>query len=640
MCGILGIISDSSSRRLDDSQVIAMRDTMTSRGPDGFGLFRESNATFAHRRLAIRDIQGGKQPWTTQNNRFVLVFNGEIYNDQEIRQQLAQQGVYLKTQCDTEALAEAWSLWGPDCIGKLRGMFAFGVFDRQSKQSWIVRDRCGIKPLFYSQIGRDFVFASSIAAIRRHPNFSSSPNFATLGHYFQTLRTTLDHQTVFENIFSVRPAEMIHLVGNNRLHQTYWEIPVSPKEAQFHDISFDEAVGESERCLEESVRLRLQSDVPVGMMMSGGVDSNTLATIANRHSKDSILGCCGGGTDEQVQEQGGDFEFADSCARELGIDLAKVRVPDESYFETCQELIEQYETPISTPTDAIIFQIARRLKQSVGVAIGGEGADEVFCGYTIPHWSGNDYDSSRAWKKTNCSDAVAGIRESLVRQYGRSEFNSPADHYLSTNGLIPGPTQESLFQPSVWDAVHADGAVYQYYEKLFDQNPRLSMKERYARVLFRTNLESLLGRLDSATMAASLEARVPFTDHHIVEQAFKFPFQFKIDVCPKETKPWLSSMELAQRGSLRSKRILRAVAARMMPKRLANRPKMSFPTPLPVWLNQKWNAWIEDKLTNSAFAKEVFRSDSIRELTRLPEGLAMWKWPVINVVLWGDRCFG
>ncbi len=636
MCGILGIISDPSARQLDDNQVIAMRDTMTARGPDGAGMFRDETAALAHRRLAIRDIDGGNQPWVTQNQRFVLVFNGEIYNDREIGEELQLAGIRLRTSCDTEVLAEAWSAWGPDCLDRLRGMFAFGVYDRRSKETWIVRDRCGIKPLFYAQIGREFVFASSIAAIRRHPGFSSQPNFAAIGHYFQTLRTTLDHQTVFKDIYSVRPAEAIQLVGNNRLHRTYWELP-SPSNELADEITYDEAVGELERCLETSVSLRLRSDVPVGMMMSGGVDSNTLATLVQRQSGGGTTGCCGGGTDNETSEQGSDFEYAENCASEVGVNLSQVRVSDESYLETCETLIDLYETPISTPTDAIIYQIARRLKQDVGVAIGGEGADEAFCGYSIPHWSGNDFDLSRGHYRNE--EAASSIQASLHRQYGRTTFTSPADHYLSTNSLVPASTQQSLFNPAVWQSVHADGAVNQYYESLFAECPKRPMTERYARVLFRTNLESLLGRLDSATMATSLEARVPFTDHHVVEQAFKTPHHFKIDICPSETKPWLSSMELNQRGSLRSKRILRSVASRMMPRRLAVRPKMSFPTPLPKWLDQKWNAWIENRISKSPFAKELFRTEAMGEISRLPSALAMWKWPILNTVMWGDRYF-
>jgi asparagine synthase (glutamine-hydrolysing) len=646
MCGILGIISDDlsvSQRRLDDSQVIAMRETMTSRGPDGSGMFREGPITLAHRRLAIRDIDLGQQPMISQNGRFALVFNGEIYNDDQIRDDLADRGVLLKSRCDTEALIEAWAIWGPSCLDKLRGMFAFGIADRRSGHVWIVRDRCGVKPLFYTQVDGEFVFASSIAAIRKHPRFSSRPNFAAIGHYLQTLRTTMDRETVFEGIFSVRPAEMIRLAGSNRIHQTYWSLPVADVHPLLTEscesISYENAVMQTERAIEESVKLRLKSDVAVGVMLSGGVDSSTLATFTRQQLGDSIVGCCGGGTEPGNDETGGDFQFAKECADELGFEFSEIRVPDDDYFETCQSLIDHYETPISTPTDAIIYRVARQLKRSVGVAIGGEGADEVFCGYTIPHWSGNDFDRARSL--TRIANASSGeIGASLMRQYGRTVFDSHADHYLSTCGLIPKNAQQILFQPEHWKQVLADGASEKYYEKLFTSQPGLPMSQRYARVLFRNNLESLLGRLDSATMAASLEARVPFTDHLLVEQAFRYPHHFKIDVCPNETKPWLSSMELAQRGSLRSKRILRSVASRIMPKRLACRPKMSFPTPVPIWLDQKWKPWFDNKLEHSSFAKEIFQPESLRQLNQLPSSLSMWKWPVLNTILWGERCFG
>ena len=261
MCGILGIISERSSLHLDDQQVIAMRDTMRARGPDDEGLFREGPITLAHRRLAIRDIAGGKQPWVSQNGRFVVVFNGEIYNDDKIRDELAQVGISLKTRCDTEALVEAWAAWGPACVEKLRGMFAFCVADRHSGHVWLVRDRCGVKPVFYAQVASDFVFASSIAAIKRHPRFSAQPNFPVIRHYLETLRTTMDRETVFQGIYTMRPAEMIHIVAGNRIHQTYWFLP----RAGAGSIQYDDAVMQTERTIEDSVKLRLKSDVPVGI---------------------------------------------------------------------------------------------------------------------------------------------------------------------------------------------------------------------------------------------------------------------------------------------------------------------------------------------------------------------------------------
>lgn len=635
MCGILGIISTSgSSTRLADLDVVAMRDTMAARGPDGKGLFRRGPITLAHRRLAIRDLSRGAQPLVSQNGRFVITYNGEIYNDDSIRSELENRGVRFGSHCDTEVLVEAWSAWGPGCLEKLRGMFAFGVVDLVTNEFWLARDRCGIKPLFYAEIDGEFVFASSISAIKRHPGFSARPNFGALGHYLQTLRTTLDHETVFEGIHTVRPAELIHVVRGQRTHRIYWSLPTTVD----HSLSFDDAVGQLERTLEEAVGLRLKSDVEIGMMMSGGVDSNTLATLVGQKRTSRMTGCCGGGSDQAVDETGGDFEFASKCAQELGIDYSELRLDAPAYLKTWQELISSYETPISTPTDAIIYHVARQLKKTVGVAIGGEGADEAFCGYTIAHWSGNDFERANSIDRLDES-AAGQASASLIRQYGRDRFLSVSDHYLATCGLIPEAIQAKLFRPAYSPAINSEGATCRYYAQLFSKQHHLPVVQKFARVLFSANLESLLRRLDNATMAAGLEARVPFADHLLVEQAFRLPHQYKIDVCPHESKPWLSSSELAQRGSLRSKRVLRAVASRMMPKSMAYRPKMSFPTPLPFWLDETWRPWVSEKLMNSPFANEIFEKDALKGLTQLPTSMSMWNWPILNTILWGDHCF-
>lgn len=607
---------------------------MVDRGPDGAGLFRQGPVVLGHRRLAIRDLNGGAQPFESLNGRYAIVFNGEIYNDSELRSQLEACGCRFRTECDTEVLVEAWSQWGPACVEKLRGMFAFGLVDLFSNELWLVRDRCGIKPLYYAEVDGDFVFASSIAAIKRHPRFSARPNFSAISHYFQTFRTTLDHQTVFEGIHTLRPAEVIRFAHGRRIHRTYWSLPVEVD----HSISFDEAVWQLDQTLEQSVEMRLKSDVEVGMMLSGGVDSSTLATLVRRKTSRTLASCCGGGNEPTLSQQGGDFEFARKCANEFGFDYAESRVSDADYLESWTSLIEQYETPVATPTDAIIYRLASKLKQKVGVAIGGEGADEAYCGYDIAHWSGNDFDRANGFSQLDASVARKAS-ESLIRQYGRDQFCSPADHYLSTCGLVPESVQQTIFQPELIPSTQSLLSSSSYYGQLFGEHNGMTMAEKYARVLFRANLESLLGRLDNATMAAGLEARVPFADHHLVEQAFRLPHHFKIDICPNEKKTWLSSHELARRGSLRSKRILRAVAARLLPQPLACRPKMSFPTPLPFWLHHKWQSWISSKLLSSSFAQEFFRPDALKGILELPAKLAMWKWPVLNTILWGERCF-
>ncbi len=635
MCGILGIISGRSDHELDMETVLAMRDTMTDRGPDGAGVFREANVTLGHRRLAIRDAENGHQPWISQNGRFAIVYNGEIYNDQELAASLRQAGVRLKTNCDTEVLAEAWSLWGEQCIERLRGMFAFGVVDRKSGKVWLVRDRFGIKPLFYANVADDFVFASSIAAIRKHPKFSSQPNFAAISHYMQTLRITLGAETVFKNIYTMLPSEVIKYHDQKKQHRFYWDLPTSPQTTQ---IGFEEAAHEMGATLQEAVRLHLKSDVEVGMMMSGGVDSNTLASITKRYINGPIVGVCGGGIDEQAPfPEASDFSFASDCAGSLGFDYSEVRLTGDDYLDAWKTLVGHLETPLATPTDAIIFRIAQRLKRSCGVALGGEGADEAFCGYAVQHWSGNDFDRSQNMRSLNSAQAEQ-FRNGLRQQYGLEQFDSIAQHYLSANTLIPWSAQRALFSPALV-AQDAQSIILQHYENTFSKQRGSTAAESYTKVLLQINLESLLRRLDTSTMAAGLEARVPYADHKVVENSLQLPQDFRIDVCPKENQAWQTSAELNSRGSLRSKRLLRHVASQLLPPRLALRPKMSFPTPLASWLGSHWQAWISNKMRTSSFAQQIFRPEALAELAKAPASISLWKWPVLNTIIWGEQCF-
>ena len=620
-----------------DSVAVAMRDTMKARGPDDAGLWRYQNMLLAHRRLAIRDLESGAQPWVTPDGRYALVYNGEIYNDSELRNELTLLGYRFETRCDTEVLMQAWVAWGTEAIPRLRGMFSFAVVDTVKDRWWLVRDRCGIKPAFYSLIGNQFVFASSIKAITRHPDFSAHPNLATVRHYLSTLRLTFDNQTVFENIHSVRPAEYLEGQGTQFRCQTYWHPPTFNESNR----QYDDAVNQLHSELQNAISLRLKSDVSVGMMMSGGVDSNVIAEMVNSE-QGPMLGCCGGGLDTAQNPKDGesksDFHHARSTAARLNFDYQEVQLNWQEYLATSDQLIEEYSTPLATPTDVIIFRVAERLRESVGVALGGEGADEAFCGYSVPHWSGHDFDRARNLCPSQTPFSIQ-IRDSLLKQYGRTHFLSPADHYFQTVGLIPLSTQQALFRRETWKEADREAVVESFYNSLFEASDTESTAQKYARVLFRLNLDSLLSRLDAATMAASLEARVPFTDHKVVELAFSLPPHFRIDIAPSESQPWLSSLELFQRGSIRSKRILRSVASRMMPEHAALRPKQSFPTPIESWLNTSWKSHVEHVTQRSPFLQSIFLPESMKLLPQLPDSLAMWNWPILNLAKWGERWF-
>ncbi|MDA7918323.1 asparagine synthase (glutamine-hydrolyzing) [Mariniblastus sp.] len=635
MCGILGIITGPNGELLDESRVLRMRDTMEDRGPDGAGFFRHEQTTLAHRRLAIRDIEHGQQPWISQDGKFAFVYNGEIYNDDEITKSLSENGVQLRTQCDTEVLAEAWSLWGRECIDRIRGMFAFAAVELRTGRTWLVRDRVGMKPLFYAAIDGDFVFASSIAAIRMHPRFTSEPNLATLSHYLQTLRITLGRDTVFQGISTLLPGEIVSFQYPDLNSDFYW---VPPTQATKPTLSFEDAASQLGESLKQTVRQHLKSDVTVGMMMSGGVDSNTLATLVRQQSGRKMTGVCGGGVNTPpTNEAGSDFEFARSCASHLDFDYSEVRITSEQYLDSWQALVGKLQSPLATPTDTIIFNIAKHLKQFCGVALGGEGADEAFCGYAIQHWSGHDFDRAQGMNQLNDPQQLE-FQNGLNQQYGRHNFNSLAEHYLTSNGLVPWSAQKALFRPEYYSD-EIPQLITSHYQQIFEAQGDIPTAEKYAGVLISVNLESLLRRLDTATMAASLEARVPFADHVIIENAVKLPHHYKIDLAPQETSPWLNSLALSERGSLRSKRILRSVASGLMPTPLAQRPKMSFPTPLPNWLSSDWQPWIKKKLEQSDFANTLFRPEALAEMANFPNELSLWKWPLINTILWGDQCF-
>lgn len=635
MCGILGVIPTRRSEPLATlCDTVAMRDTMESRGPDDYGLLTRNGVVLAHRRLSIRDLAHGKQPWTSPDGRYAIVYNGEIYNDDELRRQLRSYGHRFRTECDTEVLMAAWQVWGQACVQRLRGMFAFGVYDFHRDEVFLVRDRCGVKPLFYANINGDFVFASTIKAILRHPGLSPKPNLSAIRHYLATLRLTLDRETVFDGIYTVRPAEILRLSDGHQSHSAYWHLPSNAN----YDCSFSEAVGEFETELRRSVSMRMKSDVPVGMMMSGGVDSNTLAVLVDDASSSKRLGVCGGGAGRDEPQQATDFHFARDCANTLGFEFDDVRLGESDYRETWKHLVDEYATPISTPTDVIINHVARRLKRDVGVALGGEGADELLCGYSVSHWSGTDFDLSRQINSFE-PDVAVRIQQSLQQQYGSSSFASPGDHYLAANSLIPAFAQKQLFRPEHWAQASNDSRMERFYNGFYECGHDQTTAERTAALLHRVNLESLLSRLDSATMQAGLEARVPYTDHVLVELGFRLPHAYRIDVDPSEKAPWLSSMELESRGSLRSKRVLRKIAGGMMPDHLAYRPKASFPTPLASWLANEWNNEVREELTNSSFAREIFDEGALAQIAALPPQLSLWKWPVLNLVRWGERQF-
>lgn len=613
-----------------------MRETMADRGPDAAGLFAERNVLFGHRRLAIRDRDGGRQPWVSRDGEKVLVYNGEIYDDGSLRRDLERRGHRLRTTCDTELVMAAYEEWGRDCVSRLRGMFAFGVYDFRDDSLLLARDRCGVKPLFVTEVDDTLVFASTLPAILRHPQVSPRPNWAAVSHYLTTLRLVLRRETIYEGIWQLLPGERLVMKAGRIDVDAYWTLPFPEHDAR--DVTDREAADVVERELREATRLRLVSDVPLGMFTSGGVDSNTLACCVRDEVGEPFVGGCGSADDADLAN--GDSAHARRCSEHVGFDYEEVRLAPDDYYERWDSLLERYATPISTPSDVVILAIAEQLRPHVGVVLGGEGADELLCGYEVQHWSGNDLDRSRALTEDRWPDspsAAALFRASLLRQYGRDRFVDDVDHYFAGNSLIPAGVKPALLRPEIWRAAGEDEPSREAYGKHFAEFAHLDAARRQQAVLHRVNLEALLARLDTATMAVGLEARVPFTDHHLIEATLAMPHRSRIRVADEEAAPYLASGDLSLRGSLRSKRVLRTVASRMLPTSLAMRPKASFPTPVAAWLAGPWSHWASETLRTSDFAREFLQDAAIEELAAAPERFGIQLWPLLNVVRWGDR---
>ncbi|MCA9040602.1 MAG: asparagine synthase (glutamine-hydrolyzing) [Planctomycetaceae bacterium] len=634
MCGILGMVAaPGNSVAVDPATLDRMRDCMITRGPDDAGRYIKRNIAFAHRRLAIRDRDGGVQPWIDEQERTVLVYNGEIYNDRPLRQQLESAGHRFQTHCDTEVLARAYQEWGIEVLSRLNGDFAFGLYDFDQEQLLLARDRCGVKPLFFTQVEGTLLFASSIAAILAHPRFSREPNPVALSHFLTTFRLTLGRETMYKGIWQLLPGEYLLFNGEKVRIESYWEYPLQEEGT----MRYLDAVDELEELLDLAVSDRLVSDVPVGLFLSGGVDSNTLACLLHRHVGHSMRSECGGSLDPQTE----DFDFARKCADYVGFEHSEVKLSAQDYLEDWDYLIDEQHLPLTTPTDVIIYRIAQALKESVGVALGGEGADELLCGYATQHWSAQDYVRSNRLMNKDVNSVYTptstSFLESLQRQYGRAQFSSETDHYLALNSLIPSAVKPALLQNSIWQGAMQDQAMIEFYHRQLDQWGDLPTRRKYMLMLHKINLESLLYRLDSATMQASLEARVPYTDVRLLERTFQVPQRYKIDVAHGKKIPHLASAELDQQNYLESKRILRTLADRLMPRELATRKKASFPTSVQSWLAGPWSNWASQKLRQSPFAREVFQPAALAEISAQPQQAGMWLWPMLNLSMWGDK---
>ncbi len=635
MCGIIGTISLNGDPSVPLDRVRAGMDRMALRGPDDHGLFSAPGVALGHRRLSIIDLQTGQQPLIDPVTGTAVVFNGEIYNYRELREELSCAGRTFRTNSDTEVLLQACLEWGVRALDRLSGMYAFAVYEPAARRLFLARDRLGIKPLFYGVRSGRLYFASSMAALLCFPDIEPVMDPAAASHYLTTLRTTLDRRTLIKNVCVLLPGEyLVAEMGKPEAEvRRYGDIPVLAAHDK-EEPGIDRSLERVAEMMTTSIREQLISDVPLGGFLSGGIDSSVIASLANRLSNGRFDAYSVGYDIDGYNE----WPFVRAATAFHDMECQEIHLAPEAYPADWKFLIGQKGLPISTSNEIPIYQLARALKKDFTVALSGEGADEIFGGYVIPYFSAFDYDRARHTEPA-AGEELNALDRAMRRLYRRPFLLCHADQHFILNSWVSFAQKVALLTTAAWDALGGDEEVCGFYEGLFDRFAPCSTFDKHMHVHARVNLEGLLFRVDSSTMAASVEGRVPYTDHRIVEYLFSLPDRYKIDwkdAASEEKARIRNVQEIDRDGLVESKLLLRRAFAGHVPREILDRPKMSFPVPVREWLGGFLKDFAADAIRGSALAGTFFDTEELDRLLKTADtplsGMALW--PVTNLCLW------
>ncbi|MDQ6679093.1 MAG: asparagine synthase (glutamine-hydrolyzing) [Acidobacteriota bacterium] len=626
MCGIAGFLTRERSGDPGPKRKIvqAMTGAIAHRGPDDDGFFCDASIALGHRRLSIIDLSSGQQPMFNETGELSIIFNGEIYNHADLRPELEAAGHVYRSHCDTEAILHAYEQYGPDCVNRFRGMFAFAIWDARTGSLFCARDRLGIKPLYYFFDGRVFVFGSEIKALLEHPSISAQLDPLQLPEYL-SFGYLSGEETLFQGIRKLMPGHSL-TISSGRFRpeiRRYWEIPTTQHAVKKSDAEW---IAECRELLERSVQLRLMSDVPLGMFLSGGVDSSAIAALMQRMVREPVKTFAVGYKEAEFSE----LAYARQVAQQIGTDHHEITLGMAEFFNTLPNLIWHEDEPISWPSSVSLYHVSELASRTVKVVLTGEGSDELFAGYGRYRYQVMSQQQMRAYSVVpeplralvRHQIAVSPLLGANLRRklkhtvLGRT--GSLQSLYLENfYGAFSARDVESLLGPSA-----RPGAAYSTFIRHFDSVPHLPYLERLLYADKKTYLVELLMKQDQMSMAASIESRVPFLDHQFVEFASQIPPHLKL------------------RGKT-GKYILKEAIGDLLPAGIIHRKKMGFPTPLKQWLLEPSAAPLYDFLLekDSLLADQMDRPALTSLLTRHRNGSEDATdriWNLLNLQLWGD----
>ena len=552
MCGIAGFFSHRAEA---EKQTILkqMTDAIAHRGPDGEGFYVDDCVALGHRRLSILDIEGGKQPMFNTDGTVVCVFNGEIYNFMELRAELTAMGYQFATDhSDTEVLVHGWRAWGRDMVNKLRGMFAFAIWDKTAQTLFCARDHFGIKPFYYYQNGETFLFGSEIKSFLDHPDFVKELNESQLELYL-SFQYSPGESTFFKGVKKLLPAHWLELKDGKMTVQRYWEPRFEPETGK----SLDDWAGDIETAMKESVAAHKVADVEVGSFLSSGVDSSYMACLANVDKTFTV-----GFANKQYDET----DYAKEFSEHIGVKNFAYRITPEEYWQNLPHIQYQMDEPLADAASVALYFVNREAAKQVKVCLSGEGADEFFGGYNIykEPFTVSWYDHV----PLPIRRALGSIAEKLPPVRGLNFLvrrGKPLEERYIGNTNLMGERQKKKLLKNYSGKVVPTDLSRPLFAKTRGQDPVTRMQYTDLHLWMAGDI---LLKADKMSMANSLELRVPFLDRNVFETARRIPAEHRA-------------------SHDNTKIAMRKAALRSIPEKTADKKKLGFPVPVRAWLREE-----------------------------------------------------
>jgi len=599
MCGIAGVFDTRGQKEIDASLLDQMNQAQFHRGPDEGGTHREPGVGLAHRRLSIIDLSHGQQPLFSQDGNLVVVYNGEIYNFREIRTELSGLGYQFQTHCDTEVIVYAWDAWGEACVDRFRGMFAFALWDRRQETLFLARDRMGIKPLFYSLLpSGELVFASELKSLQVYPGLPNQHDPQAIEEYF-ALGYIPEPKTIYQNVYKLPPAHTLKLVrGQEPVLNEYWDIPFKLHQG----MTEGDAKAELVTRLKEAVDIRLVSEVPLGAFLSGGVDSSAVVALMAGLQEDSVNTCSISFDEPSFDES----DYAKQVADQYQTNH-RVRELNTEDYSLVDQLADLYDEPFADSSAMPTYRVCELARENVTVALSGDGGDEAMAGYRRYRWHMNE-ERLRGLLPT-------GVRRPLFKFLGnaypkadwaprifraKTTFQAlardPVEGYFHNISILTDNLRSELYGPKLKQQLQGYNAI-EVFRRHAEKAPTDDPLSLIQYIDMKTYLVGdILTKVDRASMAHSLEVRVPLLDHKFIEWVSGLPSSFKLN---------------GQQG----KHIFKKSMESHLSNDILYRQKMGFAVPLAKWFRGPLKQRVRDSLLGSSMADSgYFNNDYLAKL--------------------------